>query len=222
MDYRSETRAAYRDERRAAAYENHQTRRLSWARFATWRELRGVKKALRCYVWSDRDIALDVPCGTGILGATLSQFPFRVVAADISMEMMGRASGEYREHTRLGFVQADITDLPLGRGRFACVIALGLLHRLPQEIRERALHELSRLAARVVVVSYSVDGIWQRGKRAGLRIVAPGYKPPPNPIRLEAIRQEITAAGFTVVRWFRTVPALSADVVFVLEKRNGM
>lgn len=220
MDYRSETRAAYRDARRATAYEYDQTRRLSWARFATWRELRGVRKALSCYVWSDRDVALDVPCGTGILGPVLSEFPFRVVAADISMEMMERASGEYRECTWLGFVQADITDLPLGREVFACVIALGLLHRLPLEIRERVLQELSRLAANVVVVSYSVDGLWQRVKRAALRIVAPGYEPPPRPIRLEAIRQEITAAGFTVVRWFRTVPALSADVVFVLENQN--
>lgn len=218
-DYDTATLNAYRSARRAAEYRRHQTTEWSWARFVTWREQRALARELRRYPWTATDQLLDIPCGTGILGRLLQRFPFRIVASDISPEMMALARPEYPQDRLIDCVQADITRTPFPRGAFACVVTLGFLHRVPLEIKRAALREMAALSAKVVVATCSVDTPLQRMKKRLLSVLRPGHASAPCPISLVDLIAECEALGLRVVRAFMVVPLLSAEAVLVLEKR---
>lgn len=218
MNYEKETRNAYRTPERAAEYKRYQTTDWSWGRIVTWFEQRAVARELGRYKWSSLDQLLDIPCGAGILGKVLHQFPFRIVASDISTEMMDLARDEYPADRLISFTQADITATPFPRGSFACVVALGFLHRVPPEIKRDALREISALSNRVVIVSFSVNTPLQRFKRAMLAWIKPRHVPAPCPAPLKEIVAECEAHGLRAVRTVMTVPMLSSHVILVLEK----
>jgi ubiquinone/menaquinone biosynthesis C-methylase UbiE len=153
-----------------------------------------------------------------VLGKLLHDFPFKIVASDISAEMMALAREEYPGDRLVGCVQADITQTGLPRNSFSCVITLGFLHRVPREIKSAALRELSALSSRVVIVTCSIDTPLQRLKHAVLRLLKPNHIPAPCPMRSEEIEQECIAQGMRVVGSYRVFPVLSAHTLFVLEK----
>ena len=221
MDYETQTRSAYRTEQRAIAYQCRQTRRWSWARLATWREQRGVARILGKRAWAPADDVLDIPCGAGILGAVLARFPFRVVASDISPAMMALARGAYAADRFRGFVQADITDTPLRPGSFRCVITLGFMHRVPDELKRATLAAIATLSRELVIVSYSVDSPLQRLKRALLGFLCRSYESAPCSASVADILGDCRAAGLHMLEWYRPVPFLSAEVVLELEKTAG-
>ena len=217
-DYERDTLNAYRTAERAAEYKRFHTSDWSWGRFATWCEQRAIARELGRYKWSSADQLLDIPCGTGILGKLLHQFPFRIVASDISAEMMEIAKAEYPADRLVDCIQADITATPFPRGSFACVITLGFLHRVPSEIKRAALREIAALSNRVVIVSCSVDTPLQRFKHAVLSRVKRSHVPAPCPAPIKEIIAECEALGFRVARAFMVVPMLSAHAILVLEK----
>jgi SAM-dependent methyltransferase len=221
VNYEAETRAAYQNAQRAASYKHHQTREWSWARLTTWCEHRAVAKALSYYRWTDRDFFLDAPCGTGVLAPVMRRFPFRVVAADIALEMMALARDDYRQATFLGFVRSDLTRLPVKRNGCAGAVVLGFMHRAPAPIRQKVLSELASTVSRVLVISYSEDDLWQRCKRRVLGLLQRGYAPAPCAISPVEAAKELHDAGFTIRRRFRVVPLLSSAVVLVVEKRDA-
>jgi len=218
-EYEEDTRRAYRDLQKARDYQKIHTQEDLWARFASWRERRLVEKLLAgCALAPERRI-LDVPCGTGILGGVLREFPNPVVAADISLEMMDLARTEYGYSRLLGFVQADITQMPFAPGGFACMVILGLMHRLPAEIRMKVLVEIASLRPRYVIITYSIYNLGQRFKQWLLKKIRPSYNPAPVPVRYEDIIKEVTSAGFKVSSAHSVFPLLSANVVLGLESR---
>ena len=221
MDYQRDTWLAYRDRTRAEDYARHHTERLTWARFAMWRERRGVERALRRCHLSARDTLVDLPCGTGILGDVLARFPARVIAADVSHEMMDLARNSYDPTKLGGFIQTDITGTCFRTGAFTGAVTIGLMHRLPSDIRRQAVAELARFARRFVIMSCSIDSHGQRMKRWLLRRLRSTYRPAPSPLRLAAMIEELRRHGLKVVTVFRVVPFLSAEVVLLLEKQSG-
>lgn len=218
MNYETETRSAYQSERRAASYKRHQTREWSWARLATWREHKAVAKALSRYQWTDRDVFLDVPCGTGVLSRVLRRFPFRVVATDIAVEMMALGRDDYGRATFRGFARSDITRLPVKRNGCAGAVVLGFMHRAPASVRQKTLAELASAVSRVLIISYSEDDAWQRSKRRLLRLLKPGYLPAPCATTAAEIDREVQNAGFIVRRRHHPIPLMSSEVLLVLEK----
>ena len=217
-NYEIDTLNAYRSRQRAAEYKRYHTEDWSWARFSTWREQRILARELSRYSWSADDRLLDIPCGTGILGKLLHDFPFQIVASDISPEMMDLARDEYPADRLLGCVQADITKTGFPRRSFACVAVIGFMHRVPLDIKRAALREISALSNRVVIITCSVDSPLQRIKKKVLAVIRRGISPAPCPAPLRDIVAECEAAGFKVVRSFMVVPFLSAEAMLVLEK----
>lgn len=201
----------------AAKYKKNQEKD-PWARFATWCEQRAIARELARYKWELTDRLLDVPCGTGILGQVLQQFPFQIVASDYSQEMMALARTQYPESRLAGFVKADITDTPFPRKSFSCVITLGFLHFAPPEIKHATLKEIAALTNRVAIVTCSVDTPLQRIKQAVLPWIKKRYSPAACPAPLKEIIAECESHGFRVVRAFMTIPLLSAEAILVLEK----
>ena len=181
MDYEKDTRLAYRDAQKARNYQAQQTTARGWVRFTTLREQLWVKKALRQGLLTAQERVLDIPCGTGILACVLANFPCRVVAADISREMMALAPPDYQHPGFLGFVQADIVQAPFRPQSFSWVISVGLMHRLPENIRKEVLKWISYLSKKHIIISYSFDSPFQRFKHWLIKKVKPSHKPAPAP-----------------------------------------
>ena len=162
FEYERDTRQAYRNVEKAQAYQTYHNRGLTWGLVTQWRNRLLIQSALvRCGLSPQAKI-LDIPCGTGITGDVLQHLPHPVVAADISLEMMSMAGGEYDFPHFLGFVQSDITKTPFRPGDFACIIILGLMHRLSADIRARVLAEVAFLRPRFAIISYSINSRWQK------------------------------------------------------------
>lgn len=216
MDYERDTRLGY-DHERAARYKRQQTSDLCWMRLTTWRERKLVAKCLTLCLLNADDRILDVPCGTGVMGVVFAECRSRVVAADVSKDMMRLAAGEYDGGRFAGFVQADILTPCFRGGSFSCVVTVGLMHRLPQGIRGRALKSIKSLSSRYVVVSFSIDDWFQRMKRRILHVVRRSYHAPPSLIAYSTLVSELRAEGFAIRKSFRVVPFLSSEIVLFLD-----
>jgi len=217
-NYERQTRRAYRDRYKAAEYRRQHTDQLTWARFATAREKRGVAALLRLCDLGPQEIILDIPCGTGVLAETLAEFPFRVVAADISREMMRLAVYAYKKGQCRGFVQADITCPPFKNDAYGCVVVLGFMHRVPPLIRAESLRALCRLTERFLILSYSLDSPAQRFKRRMVRFANQCHRFAPYPLKREELRREVHREGLAIRKIMPVVPMLSSEVLLLLEK----
>ena len=221
MDYRTDTRDAYRSDSRARAYEEQYTRGTKWARFTMWRQRALIKGLLdRCGLDETSNI-IDLPCGTGFIGKELCETRASVVASDISPAMMARARSQYSGPNFHGFVQCDITGPPFKEGSFDCVILLALMHRLPRELRHKALRNIAWISKRFIIVSYSLDSGPQRLKQWVTRIVYPGYTPAPSPLPLQDIIAEIESFALVVRRRSYVARFFSGKLLLLVE-RNGI
>ncbi|HOK07717.1 MAG TPA: class I SAM-dependent methyltransferase [Syntrophales bacterium] len=219
--YQELTKTAYRSVKKARDYEARHTSKLTWAGFTTGRECRAVARLLGLCDLGQRDLILDIPCGTGILADVLAPFPYRVVAADISREMMDLAVRYKQDRNFAGFVQADIECPPHGDGTFGCVIVMGLMHRLPSTIRKRVLRAVSRLSRKYLIVSYSIDSPDQRLKRRLLGFVSPSHRFAPHPVNKRELYGDFEELALKVRETIHVAPLLSAEVMFLLEKETG-
>lgn len=221
-EYEKDTRQAYRDPQKARVYKLFYTRRLTWGRFTSWRIRLAVQSALRRCGLAPQARILDIPCGTGIMGEIFRHLPNPVVAADISLEMMALAEGEYDFPHFLGFVQSDITQTPFRPGDFSCIITLGLMHRLPAKIRANVLAKVVSLKPRYIIISYSIDSPWQRFKQQMIKRLKPAHIPAPAPAPYQDIVREIQASGLKILNVHYAVPLASATAVLVLEQQPGV
>jgi 2-polyprenyl-3-methyl-5-hydroxy-6-metoxy-1,4-benzoquinol methylase len=214
-DYKSALNS-YQTPERAARYKKFQETNR-WGSFVTLREQKAVARELRKYKWGTSDQLLDIPCGTGILGRILHNFPFKIIASDISEEMMALAKEAYPEDRLIECIKKDITNTSFPRQSFACVITLGFLHLVPPEIKRDTLKEIAALTTRVAIVSCSVDTPLQRIKKRMTALLKPDHAAP-CPAPLKEVIADCEAQGFKVVRSFMVVPFLSSHAILVLEK----
>jgi len=220
INYEKDTLNAYRSRKRAEEYKRYHTKKWSWGRFSTWMEQRIIAKELARYNWRPDDVLLDIPCGTGILGRTLKNFPFKILASDISPEMMELAREEYPTDRLIDCVQADITKTDFARSSFACIVVAGFMHRVPLEIKRATLKEIYEISKNIVIVTCSIDSPLQRIKRLALALFKGNNFSAPCPMKFNTLISEFQAVGFEVVRSFMVVPFFSSDTVFILEKRS--
>ncbi len=66
----------------------------------------------------------------------------------------------HAEGDETDFVVADATALPFADSAFDAVVSLDVLEHIPQEIRTRALAEMSRVSARMVLIGCPIDEPW--------------------------------------------------------------
>tara|TARA_Y100001934_G_scaffold259810_1_gene331453 strand:+ start:18 stop:698 length:681 start_codon:yes stop_codon:yes gene_type:complete len=216
--YELNTKLAYQDRDRAKRYRKQHQDGWSWARITMGRELRNVSRALEEFEVGHRAV-LDMPCGTGVAGPCFKGGE-QVLAMDISREMMLEAQGEYPAGFS-GFVQADITRLPLPADFVAGVVVLGFMHRVPLEIKREALRELYRVSSQFVVVSFTIDNALQRLKKGLFSIFKRGHSSAPAPMALSDVRTLATEQGFEVVRVTHVVPFFSAEVMLWLRAKKS-
>jgi len=100
-------------------------------------------------------LVLDLPCGTGRIDNWLLEAPVRVIASDISAEMLDVARQKVRPTAGwLGFMRAEAGRLPFRSGSIEGVFSIRFFHLLDQPVRLAALSEMARVAKGWVVIEY--------------------------------------------------------------------
>jgi ubiquinone/menaquinone biosynthesis C-methylase UbiE len=219
MGYLEHTKNAYRNKVKAKAYKDQYIKGTKWARFTMWRQKSIVQSFVNYCSLGDEDFILDIPCGAGYLGEILDDTRAGILASDISMEMMDLALEEYNPSALIGFVQADITEIPVPSNTYKAVIVLALMHRLPSDIRSQVLAEVQRVSSKYVVVSYSVESLTQKLKQWLLLTLKPSHIPAPASIPLNLMKKELVASGFEIIKMRHIMYFLSAKVVFLAKKK---
>lgn len=218
MDYINDTQLAYMSYERAKQYKEQQTTRWCWARLTTWLQRRSVEKLLKESGLGASENILDLPCGTGVLADVLHKFSSQIFASDISREMMDFALTDYTTRNTRGIVLSDVLKSPFHEGSFTCVVTLGFIHRLPEQIRRLALAEITRISRKLLIISCSIDTPWQRRKQWLLTQVWPAYRAAPSAASMQALMRELDTNGLRVRKKITIMPFFSAEAVFLLEK----
>lgn len=145
--------------------------------------------------------ALDNGCGTGILLPDLARRCEKVVAVDLSPDMLeqarSRAPGvELRE--------ADLESLPFPDATFATVICRGSLHHVPS--REKAFAEAHRVlkpGGLLALTEPSDDFLLVRWARAALYRVSSKFDEHDRAFRRREVETLVVGAGFELVAFKR-------------------
>lgn len=219
-DYNSLTRDAYRNKQRANRYHEQFSEFFSWPRMAMARELHIMQKVINNYDISVGDVILDAPCGTGIAGPMLAKLPATILASDISHEMMAYASDRYASDRLAGFVQADVTRLPLADDAVMGAVVLGFMHRVPTSIKASTFRELARVCRRFLVISASIDGFMFRIKKKIRTLMGRERHSAPEPMSFPKFVDIAKKEGFRVCRTVKVSPLLSSEVIFWMEKEQ--
>lgn len=145
---------------------------------------------------------LDLPCGTGRTAGPLAGEGYRVVAADISREMMEIARRKPPGSGVLGYVQADAEGLPIRGDAVDCVVSTRFTFHLDPATRVRILREMKRVSRRWVLLDYRHRYTWRWLRRTVARAIGLDDRPFERVSRRDLDR-EFRAAGLRVRRVVR-------------------
>jgi SAM-dependent methyltransferase len=212
------------------AYKNRDTARTYLESYEKAKGLRGFRfrlvaeseraavRTLLAQISAER--VLDIPCGTGKLAPVLAEKPYRIVAADISPEMIELAREAYLNvaGSQVRFAVADATALPQDfKGAFDLVVCLRLLHRVPLPIAQTILNQFAG-CARFTIASFGINSLYHRVRRKVRNSLFGGGVSELCTQPLPRIR-EVVSQHFRIIAEKRVSPFLSEEVVFLLERR---
>lgn len=153
---------------------------------------------------------LDFACGTGIVTLPIARRVARVVAVDISDEMLRRCEEKCRAAgaENVTALQCGLLDPRLEEGSFDAVLACNVLLYL--EERPRALARIRSLLKPdgvLLAVSDCLGEGFTPEREKKRRQVAEGKLPYVAFDTMQGLTQEVAAAGFTVVETENLFPA---------------
>jgi ubiquinone/menaquinone biosynthesis C-methylase UbiE len=79
------------------------------------------------------DSALEIGCGTGAFSRLLAERSKRVVALDLSPNMVGVARERSKQFRNIDFQVADAMTAELPSDEFDCIVSIATLHHMPTE-----------------------------------------------------------------------------------------
>lgn len=106
-------------------------------------------------LFSSEDIVLECACGTGMLTVHIAPRCKKIVATDLSENMLKKTRKKCRSFDNVICEKTNITDLHYGDNSFDVVLAANVIHLLPEP--EKALREMSRVCkagGRLVIPTY--------------------------------------------------------------------
>jgi ubiquinone/menaquinone biosynthesis C-methylase UbiE len=207
--------ARYQNRHEAEVYDRQRYYGLI-DRYKNWWLRRSLKKVLD--MLPPNSIVLDIPCGTGRIDKWLLQSPVRVVAADISDEMISVARHKVKPTPSwLGFVRADGHHLPFRLKSFDCVFSIRFFHLLDQRTRLAVLREMAQTTTRWIVVESRRIQSHAKAVKCALMRVLPGRVERPK-WSIEQTVDELDKCGLVVEeyyyhsRWFSGIVLVRASL----------
>jgi SAM-dependent methyltransferase len=115
-----------------------------------------------------RGIALEIGCGTGDFARSLVQRFERVVAIDLSPEMVRRARELSHTSENIEYRQADVRTCDLPPAAFDCIATIATLHHLPLDATLKKLDAALRPGGVLLVLDLYeprtlADWAWSAG-----------------------------------------------------------
>ena len=103
-----------------------------------WVANRGQNKILLYQYLSDQlpsrgELALEIGSGLGSFTTSLAEHFDRIIALDLSPEMVRVARKNTHEFTNIEFIIADVNMWDFPAGQFDCVVSITTLHHMPLE-----------------------------------------------------------------------------------------
>jgi ubiquinone/menaquinone biosynthesis C-methylase UbiE len=135
--------------------------------------------------------SLEVGCGTGAFSRLLAQSSDRVLALDLSPNMVGVAGERSAGFPNIDFRVADVTALELPAERFDCIATIATLHHLPAAtVLPKLKRALKAGGVLLVLDLFQPEGLLDAAANAlalplslGLRLLRHGRLRPPLPVR---------------------------------------
>ena len=135
--------------------------------------------------------ALEVGCGTGAFSRLLARSSERVLALDLSPNMIGVAEERSAQFPNIDFRVADVSTLELPAEKFDCIAAIATLHHLPAgEVLPKLKGALKPGGVLLVLDLFQAEGLSDAVLGAlalplslGLRLVRRGRLLPPREVR---------------------------------------
>ncbi len=104
--------------------------------------------------------ALDIGCGTGAFSRLLAGRCDRVLALDLSPQMIRIAKERSQDYPNIDYRTADVMERPLAEDSFDCIAAIATLHHLPlEEILQRMEKSLKAGGTIVVLDLYKTANV---------------------------------------------------------------
>jgi ubiquinone/menaquinone biosynthesis C-methylase UbiE len=137
---------------------------------------------------------LDLPCGHGRLSDLLKKQCDRLIEADWSFTMVSLNQRDHGHDARRYF-RASALEIPLPDRSVDVVVSFRLSHHLEtQELRERHLNELFRVARKAVVVTwFSATSLKNLLREVRVKLTG---KKPKNVLRNDRVRAIAEANGY--------------------------
>lgn len=137
---------------------------------------------------------LDLPCGHGRLSGLLKSHCQRLVEGDWSFTMVSLNQKDHGKDQR-HYVRASALEIPFPDGAFDVVVSFRLSHHLEtQELRERHLRELFRVARKHVIVTwFSATSLKNLLRQLRVRLAG---KKPKNVLRNDRVRAIAAECGY--------------------------
>lgn len=141
---------------------------------------------------------LDLPCGHGRLSGLLKERCRRLIEADWSFTMVALNQRDHGNEGR-SYFRASALEIPLPDRSVDVVVSFRLSHHLEtQELRERHLRELFRVADKAVIVTwFSATSLKNVLREVRVKLAG---KSPKNVLRNARVRQVAEQAGFAQQR----------------------
>ncbi|MET0647975.1 MAG: class I SAM-dependent methyltransferase [Pyrinomonadaceae bacterium] len=135
--------------------------------------------------------ALEIGCGTGSFSRILSKSSERVLALDLSPNMIRVARERSAQFTNIEFRVADVLALELPAETFDCVVTVATLHHLPmKEVLTKIKGALKAGGVLLVLDLFQTEGLPDAFRSAlalplslGLRLMRHGRLTAPREVR---------------------------------------
>jgi SAM-dependent methyltransferase len=110
---------------------------------------------------SQRQTVLDIGCGTGEFSRLLSKRFERVIASDLSPNMIEVAKQRSRQFSNIDFQVADILQWEPGAEQFDAIVSIATLHHLPVESLLPRLKAALKPGGRLIILDLLEHESWR-------------------------------------------------------------
>lgn len=160
----------------------------------------------RSYLGPD-DSLLELGAGTGSTALLLAPSVARYVASDLSPKMteIGQAKASNQGVTNVEFVAADVSDPQLAGTSYDTVLALNLLHLLPNLGQDlKRIHQMVKPGGLFISKSVCLNAKGLPLRFRIMKLAIPlmqmvGKAPFVRSLTIEELEHEVTSAGFELI-----------------------